>query len=347
MRVLIVGGTGLISTAISRVLAGRGVDLSHFNRGERPVRLPENLPRPKVVKGDRKDFPAFERQIAELCEKDGPFDAVIDMVAYLPEETESAIRAFRGRTRHFIFTSTVDAYLKPPRSFPIKERDPIGGLTVYGQAKARCEEIALAAHARGDLPVTIIRPAMTYGEGGQLLDLFGWGSAFVDRMLRGMPIIGHGDGQSFWTCCHIDDAALAFANGAGNPATFGKAYNVTGETWHTFNQYYEAIAEGVGAPQPDLVYIPTTLLHQALPRKARECLQNFQFDNIFDTGAARRDLGFAQTIDVREGARRTYRWLVENGRAQKAEDAPIYDRLIAMWKKHAAAFAEEARALDA
>jgi nucleoside-diphosphate-sugar epimerase len=90
MRVLIIGGTGLISTGITRQLVERGEDGMLYNRGQREAEIPVDIPR---VLGDRKQYTAFEAQMAGA----GPFDAVIDMVALRPEDVESAIRAFDGR----------------------------------------------------------------------------------------------------------------------------------------------------------------------------------------------------------------------------------------------------------
>ncbi|MDH5689600.1 MAG: NAD-dependent epimerase/dehydratase family protein [Candidatus Bathyarchaeota archaeon] len=164
MNVLIIGGTGLISTAISRFLIERGDDVTLYNRGVTEMLIPY---KPKRILGDRTDYAAFEAQMA----KAGPFDCVIDMVCFLPEEAESAIRAFQGRVRQYIFCSTVDVYTKPAEHYPIREdeeRHPSSTFP-YALNKAACENILLEAHQRGDFPLTIIRPAYTYGEGGGLI----------------------------------------------------------------------------------------------------------------------------------------------------------------------------------
>ena len=107
MRVLLIGGTGLISTSITRFLLERGDDVTHYNRGKLHLYpVPEDV---HHIGGDRINYAAFERQMAEL----GAWDCVMDMVGYLPEDGASVVRAFRGRVGHFIFCSTVDVYRKP------------------------------------------------------------------------------------------------------------------------------------------------------------------------------------------------------------------------------------------
>ena len=192
MRVLIIGGTGLISTAITRDLIARGDDVVLYNRGQTEVDIPEGY---NTILGNRKDYAAFEAQMAEV----GSFDAVIDMIGFVPDDIESAIRAFRGSIGQFIFCSTVDVYTKPARSYPIREdaeRHPMPSFP-YAYNKAKCERLLEVAHGCGDFPVTIIRPAHTYGGGRGLIHSLGLGGAYYfHRICNGKPIITHGDGSS-------------------------------------------------------------------------------------------------------------------------------------------------------
>lgn len=334
MRILIIGGTGLISTAITRELLGRGHDVTHYNRGKSAVRFEGTV---NNIMGDRNDFAAFERQMVEA----GTFDCVIDMIGFTPEQAESAVRAFKGRIGQFIFCSTVDVYQKPANRYPILENEPRILRHDYGGNKTHCENVFLDAHQRSELNVTIIRPAMTYGEGGTVVELTGWGTKYIDRMRKGKPIIVHGDGSSLWGACHIDDGAVAFAGAVGNPATFGKSYHFTGEEWLTWNQYYQALAQAADAPEPILVHIPTDLLSQIAPQKMNVVVTNFQGNNIFDNSAAHTDLGFKYTIPWLEGARRTIAWLEANNRIQNSDDDPFDDRLIKTWERLGAAMLKE------
>ena len=340
MRVLIIGGTGLISTAITRLLVERGDDVTLYNRGQREAPVPVGLRR---ILGDRKDHAAFERRMAEA----GPFDCVIDMVCFAPEEAESDVRAFGGRVGQLIFCSTVDVYRKPAQRYPYRENEPRHAVGAYGINKAHCERIFEAAHERGDLAATTIRPAHTYGESGSLIHTFGWGTYYIDRIRKGLPIIVHGDGQSLWVSCHIDDVGRAFVAATGNPKTFGRAYHVTGEEWQTWNQYHEGVADALGAPRPTLVHIPTDLLSKAAPKLAGTCAINFQFDNIFDNAAAHADLDFRYTVPWVEGVRRTVAWLDDHGRIKDHAQYPFYDRIIAAWQRLEEGFVGTLSGIDA
>jgi len=336
MRILLIGGTGLISTAITRLLLERGADdLTLYNRGKTEVRISPSV---KVIHGDRKDFAAFEQQMQEA----GTFDCVIDMCCYLPDEAESVVHAFSGRIGQYIFTSTVDVYTKPAARYPITEQaerqpDPAFG---YAYHKAACEEILQAAHNNSDFRVTIIRPAYTYGESRGILHSLGGRTTYIDRIRKGKPIIVHGDGQSLWGSCYIDDVARAFVNAVGNTQSYGQAYHVTGEEWLTWNQHHQQVAAALGAPAPTLVHIPSSLLARAVKAASWTAL-NFQYSNIFDNRAAQRDLNFRYTIPWKQGVQRTVAWLDARGGVEDSANEPEYDRIIAAWQRSGAAMVTE------
>lgn len=335
MKVLIIGGTGLISTATTRTLLARGADVTHFNRGKSQA---EPLPGVKTIGGDRRDFAAFEAAMAEA----GTWDCVIDMVGYAPEDAESVVRAFKGRVGHFIFCSTVDVYDQPVADLPIRENAPRAGRNDYGKNKVVCEQVLERAAGRGAFSLSILRPAHTYNDRGAILHALGSGTAWADRLRKNKPVIVHGDGNSLWTACHADDVGPAFAQAAGNPRTFDKAYNVAGEEWLTWNRMYEICAGALGAPAPHLAHVPTDFLAAAAPRFGAIVAQNFQFNNVFDNRTAQTDLGFRYTVPYAEGARRVMGYLDAHGKIESSDSQPWYDLLLAAWERHTNEAASEA-----
>ncbi len=342
MKVLIIGGTGNISTSISRLLLEHGADLTLFTLPE-PGKMDSPIPEgAKSILGDRTDYADFEAKMAEA----GGFDCVIDMLCYKPADAESDVRAFQGRIGQLIFTSTVDVYTKPARQYPVTEdaeRQPSPRFP-YAFNKARCERIFEAAHKRGDFPVTVIRPTHTYSR--FIIHTFGWGTYFLDRLRRGRPIIVHGDGSSIWGATHSDDAARTYVGAAGNQATFGKAYHLAADEWLTWDMYHQGLARAIDAPEPTLVHIPTDLLGKVVPQAAEWCVVNFSYNNIFDTTAAKTDLGFRYTIPWEEGARRCYNWLEEWGLIENSDDYPFYDRTIEAWQRLGDGMAQELVGVD-
>ena len=328
MDILIIGGTGLISSSIVRALVARDDRVTVLNRGMASRTVPDGVRR---ITCDRVDVARFQRAVAE----NGPWDAVIDMICFRPAEAEASALAVRGHARQFIMTSTIDVYQKPATAYPYTEAEPYGGLGEYATNKVACERILWAAHARGDLPLTVIRPGATYGVGHGPVHIFG--GAYADRLLKGKPVIVHGDGSSFWPSCHADDLAQAFVGAAGNEATIGRAFHATGEEWITWDQHHAIVAAAIGAPPPRLVHIPTDVLARLAPERTSWIVDNFQFNNIFDNSAARETLGFRYTIPLIDGAARWYDAMKATGEVADSDADPFEDELVARWERGLAA----------
>ena len=328
MKILIIGGTGNISTGITQQLLERGHDLTLFNHDPQP---PAWLTGTRVISGDRKDLPAFEQEMAAL----GEFDCVIDMLCFEPAEAQSAIRAFRGKTRQFILCSTVDVYRKTPRAYPVTEEGEIGPRPsfAYGHNKAMAEKLFWEAHARGDFALTALRPSFTYNESWSPgIHAFGGQSYHLDRLRRGKPIILHGDGSSIWVATYRDDTASAFVGAAGNPEAFGQAFNVTGDEWMTHRHIWRTIARVMDAPAPDFVCIPTEMLGKIAPQQAEWCVENFQYHNIFDNAKAKRVLNYRYQIPFEAGVRKCLDYLQAHQLIENCDRHPFYDRIVERWR---------------
>jgi nucleoside-diphosphate-sugar epimerase len=329
MHVLFIGGTGLISTAIARQLIEAGHQVTLFNRGQSESRLSGQA---EVIRGDRKDYAAFERTFSNRT-----FDVVVDMVAFNPEDSASAVRAFTGRTGQFIHCSTVCVYSGPVTQLPTTETEPFHSIGNYGKKKIECEKLLMEAHGNQGLPVTIMRPSHSYGEGGSLTRSFGPGTSYVTRMQQGLPLVVQGDGNSLWASCHVDNVARGFIATMGNDNCIGQAYHIVGEEWMTWNTYYEQVAEVTGG-KFDPVHIPTDVLLEKAPSWAGGTHEIFEWPSIFDMSKLKRDTDYAgQTISWKEGVKRTVKWLESSGQLgdqvdNKAEFA-FEDKLIASWRQ--------------
>ncbi len=338
MKILVIGGTGNISTAATRELIARGDEVILYNRGQTGVDFQGSY---RLIQGDRKDFPRFEEQVAAA----GPYDCVIDMICFMPEEAKSLLRAVRGRTRQVVLSSTVDVYVKPARSYPVTDAAPRGANPAFSYAynKVACEDILLEAARKGDFALTIIRNAQTYNDSNYVAGLLTPGPTFLNRVRLGKPVIVIGDGTSLWSLVHRDDAGPTFAAAAGNAKAYGKAYNVAGEEWLTWETIYGITAEVTQAPPIAPVHIPSDLLARLSPnlRGAVWCDLNFKFDNIIDVSTARRDLGFRYRITWEEGARRIVTSHQSRGLLSGDGADPLYDAIIRAWERLTVAMQQE------
>jgi len=325
MKVLVIGGSGVTSTAVTQQLIDRGDAVALFNRGRTPVRFRGEV---ELLRGDRADHPAFEKTIREA----GPWDCIIDMICSDPEDAKSLARAGTGRTTQVILCSTTNVYPKPADRYPVKPDHRLGAAFKNGIDKTACEEVHRTAAEQGDYVVTIVRPGQSYGEGGGVLNSLKAPSSYLDRIRKGKPVVVHGDGNGLWSALHVHDVAASFAAAAGNPVAFGRTYNATGEEWMTWDQYNAKVAMAMGVACPPLVHIPMQVLTKLAPERAAQCARSLQYPGIYDTTDARRDLGVQQTISLVEGMARTIHWIQENEGIAPWESDPDYDRIISAWQ---------------
>jgi nucleoside-diphosphate-sugar epimerase len=331
MNVLLLGGTGLISTSISRQLLEQGHNITLYNRGKSQNRLPEGAVYEEII-GDRKDTHAFENAFSEKT-----YDVVVDMIAFSPDDTLSAIRAFSGRCGQFIHCSTVCVVSGPTEQIPTTETEPYHSIGGYGKNKAAIEEILLRAFEKEQFPATIMRPSQSYGEGAGIIRPYGdWGSfaTFIDRLRKGKPVIVPGDGTNVWAACHVDDVASGFIGTMGKSVTHGQIYNITGEENMTWNTYHAQVAEVVGGTfEP--VYIPTTTLKELVPYEWVSGLwEIFAWPSVFDNTKIKRDGGWpGQTVTWKQGVKRTVDWMEANNRIVDSDTDYREDGVIAAWRQ--------------
>jgi nucleoside-diphosphate-sugar epimerase len=248
MKILFIGGTGTISTAISRKLLEDGHELYLINRGNRNKELEqiaETSPGKLIsLVCDISDEAAAARLL------DGKkFDCAADFIAFHPDQLERDWRLLRDRTAQFIFISSASAYQKPPANYRITEGTPLANpFWEYSRNKIACEEFLMSRYREDEFPVTIIRPSHTYDERSIPLGVHGKNGSWqiAQRMLDGKPVIIHGDGTSLWTMTHNSDFARAFAGLAGNIHAIGEAVTITSDETLTWNQIYHCIAHTLG-----------------------------------------------------------------------------------------------------
>jgi nucleoside-diphosphate-sugar epimerase len=243
------------------------------------------------------------------------------------------VRAFKGRIGHLLFCSTVDVFTKPAAAYPVlenAERKPNPAFA-YAHDKAECELLFEDAHRRGDFQLTVLRPVATYNDTWCPLSLIGPGPAFLKRIRQGKPILLLGNGQSFWTSCHRDDTARAFAGAAGNTAAFGKSYNLPGDETMTWEAYYLTVGRVMNAPPMRFACIPAPLLARMAPKSAEWCTLNFQYNNWLENGEAKRDLGFRYTVSWEQGVQRMLAHNDGLGLIDGAEPCAVYDTVVDKW----------------
>ena len=276
MKVLFIGGTGVISSACAELALARGIELYLLNRGESARPAPAGA---RILHADIRDRAQTQAALAGLA-----FDAVVDWVAFTPEHIAADIELFRGRTAQYVFISSATVYEKPPRRLPITESTPLEQpLLAYAANKIACEERLEQAHRTEQFPVTIVRPSHTYDR--TKLPTLGYYTA-IARLRAGKPAVVHGDGTSLWVLTHHRDFAVGFVGLLGNPRAVGEAFHITSDELLTWNQIYTLLARAAGA-EPNLVHVPSEVIARFDPELGAGLLGDKAHSVIFDNSKIR------------------------------------------------------------
>ena len=325
MRVLFIGGSGLISAATTRLAIARGFDVYVLNRGLRSA-APDGA----------RQLIADTRRTSEMRDalRGFDFEAVVDWIAFTPADIQRDLELFRGRVGQFVFISSASVYQKPPESHVVTESTALANpYWQYSRDKIACEARLRTAFAEEGFPATIVRPSMTY-DTNLPVALGGWGSyTLAARLLAGRPIVVHGDGSSLWVVTHADDLARGLVGLLGNERARGEAFHITSDEVLTWNQIYATIAEELGA-EPKIVHVASDFIAAAVPKRAGSLLGDKTWSVVFDNSKIKAFVpGFSARVPLRDGIRRTLEWFAEDERRRwidAAADAEI-DRILELY----------------
>ena len=237
MRVLFIGGTGLISSACSRLAIEKGIDLYHFNRGKSH----RHIDGVKTIIGNIRNINEAKNEL-----KNYSFDVVVDWICFNIEHAKNSYYLFKNKTNQFIFISSASIYQKPIPTLPITEETPIKNpFWQYSRDKIACEKFFQEMYKENQFPITIIRPSHTYDKTSIPLS---WGYTAIDRMKERKKIIIHGDGTSIWVMTYHQDFAKGFLGILGNKKSIGERFHITSDELLTWNKIYQTFADELGVP---------------------------------------------------------------------------------------------------
>lgn len=316
-RVLFIGGTGIISSAASKLAVERGFELTLLNRGQNSLRPPADGA--EVLTADIRDPDSVDRALAGR-----EFDVVAQFVAYSPDHVQADVDRFADRTGQYVFISSASAYQTPPAFLPIRESTPLRNPEwQYSRDKIACEDLLVRAYREQGFPATIIRPSHTYDHTSIPL-LGGWTA--IDRMRRGEPTIVHGDGTSLWTLTHTRDFAKAFVGLLGNPLAVGDSFHITSDVSVTWNQIAAWLADAAGVTA-DIVHVTSDAIAAAAPDEGPGLLGDKAHSVLFDNSKVRSLVPeFVATTPYAEGAREAIEW--HDAHPDAAVVDPEWDALL-------------------
>ena len=326
MKILMIGGTGIISTAVTERLAVQGQDLYLLNRSGYKVFEAKGV---KFLRGDIND----EEGIRSLLEQH-EFDVVIDWIAFSPEQVQRDIRLFTGKTCQYIFISSASAYQRPAKNYLVTEDTPLENpFWEYSRNKIACEKLLLEAYNKDGFPLTIVRPSLTYGDTQIPYVLTSWSKSWslIDRLRQGKRIIVPGDGTSLWVNTHNTDFAKGIIGLMGQEKAIGEAFHITSDEVLTWDEILNQIAEVIGV-EPKPVHISSEFIIAFMPDHIGGLTGDKSTSVVFDNSKLKSLVpDFKATMSFREGIARTIAYMEAHHELQVVDEEyeTALDRIIA------------------
>ncbi|MDR2973140.1 MAG: NAD-dependent epimerase/dehydratase family protein [Propionibacteriaceae bacterium] len=301
-KVLFLGGGGLLSSAVADELIRGGDDLTIVTRGDLKRACPGAVHR----RGDVTD-PALVRDVTQGQD----WDAVVNWVAYQPQDFVPHTEALTDRIGQYVLISTCSVFARPVPHLPITESSARRQAVFdYPKGKLECEFAAERLFQDTGFPIAVVRPFHSYDRSVVPL-LSGWTA--IHRMRQGLPVVVYGDGTSLWSLTHTADFAQGLTPLLGDSRITGESLNIVDDTMLTWDQIHGELARAAGVAHPRLVHVGYETIGRRLPWLADVLEHDFRHSMVFDTSKLRRLLpAWSPRVQFSQAARDLVRCIVEH-----------------------------------
>lgn len=321
MKVLFIGGTGIISSACSALAVEKGIDLYHLNRGQSARLRP--VSGVKTIQADIRNYKETEQALG-----DHKFDVVVNWIGFTPEHIQADIDLFGGRTDQYIFISSASIYETPPSSLPITEDTILSNpYWEYSRIKIQCEDLLRKRYQEQGFPYSIVRPSHTYDK--TLIPLQGGITALM-RLKQELPVVVHGDGSSIWTLTHHKDFAKGLVGLFGKEAAINEAYHITSDEWLSWENIFRLMGAAMGV-EPNMVHILSDVIATYDPVFGEGLLGDKTHSMIFDNSKIKSLVpDFKAEIPFEQGAKEIVAWYEADVSRQKIDPHlnGLFDKMI-------------------
>lgn len=332
MKVLFVGGTGIISSACAELSVAHGHELFVLNRS-----VSRKYPLPKGATLLIGDVYADEAHLASLL-AGYRFDTVIDYIAFTPKDIERDLRLFRDRTDQFVFISSASAYQKPVQNYLITEDTPLENpYWEYSRNKIACEDLLMKEYYENGFPMTIIRPSHTYGPSQIPFAVSSWLQPWtvIDRMKRGKKVIVPGDGTSLWVLTWNADFARGLVGLLGIKEAIGEAFQITSDQVLNWNQIHLEAYQALGL-EPNVIHIPSDFIARYDKDAVGSLVGDKSNSQVFNNSKIKKFVPeFTCEVTWADGLRRSLAWFDAHPEFQTVDDSAnkMWDKIISAYER--------------
>jgi len=309
MKLLVVGGTGVISYAVVMEALKQGIEVTCINRGRsKSQQLPKEV---ELIIADYHNKDVITKEL-----KGKYFDAVIDVICYKPSDIEYSVSLFKDVCTQYIFFSSCAVYNKGKGDYVCNEESPlINSIWNYSISKVECENKLVELAAKYNLIYTIVRPAVTYGNTRipyGITPPYGYHGTLIQRIINNKPIVLWDEGRAFSTITRVEDFAIGLVGLLGNPKAYNEIFNVVGDERYHWKDVIDELGRILNR-HPVYLNISKEQLAQEMPDRKGEILGGRGISQLLDNTKLKSVVpNFKTTIGLAEGLRSTVNYYLEN-----------------------------------
>ena len=309
MKLLVVGGTGVISYAVVMEALKQGIEVTCINRGRsKSQQLPKEV---ELIIADYHNKDVITKEL-----KGKYFDAVIDVICYKPSDIEYSVSLFKDVCTQYIFFSSCAVYNKGKGDYVCNEESPlINSIWNYSISKVECENKLVELAAKYNLIYTIVRPAVTYGNTRipyGITPPYGYHGTLIQRIINNKPIVLWDEGRAFSTITRVEDFAIGLVGLLGNSKAYNEIFNVVGDERYHWKDVIDELGRILNR-HPVYLNISKEQLAQEMPDRKGEILGGRGISQLLDNTKLKSVVpNFKTTIGLAEGLRSTVNYYLEN-----------------------------------
>lgn len=318
MKVLLIGGTGVLSKDIAKLCTEKCYDVYMINRGNRKNYEAEGA---KVIIGDINNPINISKKIENL-----EFDVVVDFLSFTPAQLKRNIRIFGSKCKQYLFISSATAYSIDDQEEYITEATPLTNDNwEYSKNKKKCEELIENEmnQTNNSLKFTIIRPYITYGNTripyAFVSKKYQW--TLIDRIINEKPIIVWDKGENLCTLTHTEDFAVGVVGLFMNPKAYGEAFHITSDESLTWVEVIKSTARSINK-DVKIIFLPSKIIESYFKEMRGELTGDKALNRRFDNSkikSAVRD--YECKISYSQGIKETIKHYKQTKGLQKIDKA--------------------------
>lgn len=332
MKLLIVGGTGVLSYAVVLAALKKGFSVTCINRGKS-----KNQTLPSSVNIITADYRNKELVLEKL--KGQHYDAVIDVLCMKESDIEYSLTLFKDFCYQYFFISSCAVYNKGKGDYECTENSElINPVWEYSINKVKCEKALIRLAKEYGVTYTIVRPAVTYGDTRipyGITPSYGYHGTIIQRILHHKPIILWDNGEAYSTITHVDDFAVGLVGLLGNPKAYNQAFHIVGDERYHWKDVLDTLGEVLGVT-PVYFNLSKEQYANEIPHRRGELLGGRGISQLLDNSKIKNAVSdFKTTITLREGLIRTVNYYQSHAYIKGIDwnfDADT-DRIIKKWCK--------------